>query len=209
MADRKKTVSACALIVAALAFGGCSTGSSSSGTGGTDGHNGTAPGDTSGGSSTGFQPPTGTSKTGLLFEQYSNGQFGYTFPYPGGWRVKEDGDVTRIAKLGNAIVVVVRPATTQPKPKGVLESLDKQVASGTIAEIVERPAITKVGRAPAMRMIFTQVRPATDTAPETTMVVLRYLLFHDGKLAVLSLQSPEGVDNIDAYEFIVRRFSWT
>lgn len=192
-------------MVAALAFGGCSTGSSSSGTGG---QNGTAPGDTSGGSSTDFQPPTGTSKTGLLFEQYSNARFGYTFPYPGGWRVKEDGDVTRIAKLGNAIVVVVRPAKTQPKPKGVLESLDKQVASGTIAEIVERPAMTKIGRAVAMRMVFTQTRPATDTAPETTVVVLRYLLFHDGKLAVVSLQSPEGVDNIDAYEFMVRRFSW-
>jgi hypothetical protein len=154
-------------------------------------------------------PPTGTSSTGLLFEEYANSQFGYKLEYPGGWRVKEDGDTTRIAKLGNAIVVVVRTADTAPKAKGVRESLAKQVDKGTVANIVDAPADVKLAGAPAVRMVVTQERPATDTAPAETIVILRYMLFHTGKLAVFSLQSPEGVDNMDAYEYIARRFSWT
>jgi hypothetical protein len=208
MFDRAQTFRAGLLVAAVVAVAGCSTGSASSADSG-----GAGPGSTqesSGGSSDGsFVAPTGTSKTGLLFEEYTSSQFGYKLAYPGGWRVTENGDTTRIAKLGNAIVIVVRNAKSAPRAKGVRESLAKQVDKGTVARIVEAPKDVKLAGGPAVRMVLTQERPATDTAPAQTVVVLRYMLFHSGKLAVFSLQSPEGVDNTDAYEFIARRFSWT
>ncbi|MDX6593206.1 MAG: hypothetical protein QOJ13_2402 [Gaiellales bacterium] len=209
MLDRKQALGLGLLAAVTLVLGGCSSGSS--GTAGSSvGPTGSTQGDTGGGSSDGgFVPPTGTSSTGLLFEEYTNAQFGYKLAYPGGWRVKEEGDTTRIAKLGNAIVVTVRTADAAPKAKGVRESLAKQIDNGAVAEVVDAPKDVKLAGAPAVRLVFTQERPASDTAPAETIVVLRYMLFHSGKVAVFSLQSPQDVDNMDAFEFIARRFSWT
>jgi hypothetical protein len=207
MFDRAQSFRGGLLVAAALAVAGCSTGSSNTAESGAP--PASAQGSSGASSDGSFVAPTGTSKTGLLFEEYTSPRFGYKLAYPGGWRVSENGDTTRIAKLGNTIVVVVRTAKSAPRAKGVRESLAKQVDEGTVARIVEAPEDVKLPGGPAVRMVLTQERPATDTAPAQTVVVLRYMLFHSGKLAVFSLQSPEGVDNMDAYEFIARRFSWT
>lgn len=205
MLVRAQAVGAALAAVTVLALAGCSSGSSSSA------DTGATAASTGGGASSGgsFVPPTGTSTTGLLFEQYSNARFGYRLSYPGGWRVTENGDTTRIAKLGNAMVVVVRDASSVPRAKSVKKALAKQLDQGTVAKVLDAPTDVKLAGVPGVRMLFTQERPATDTAPAETIVVLRYLLFHRGKIAVFSLQSPQGVDNLDAYEFIARHFSWT
>jgi hypothetical protein len=216
MAGRKETVLA-ALAAAALILSGCSSSSSSSGGSSSTGAGSSSAGtpstpSSSGGSSSGgttSEPPTGTSKTGALLERYENTTAGYRMLYPGGWHVTENGDTTRIARLGNAIVITVRPATTPPKAKGVLKSLEKQVTKGSIASIVEKPKDTKLGKAAAVRVVVTQNRPATSTTPATTLVVLRYFVFHKGKLALLSLQSPDSVNNMLAYEFLVQHFTWS
>jgi ABC-type phosphate transport system substrate-binding protein len=211
MLDRRQRLGLGALVAATLVLAGCSSGSSGTAAGSSGGStSSTTQGDTGGGSSSGgFTPPTGTSATGLLFEVYTNSRLGYKLAYPGGWRVKEDGDTTRIAKLGNAIVVIARTAKAAPKAKGVAKSLAKQIAKGTVAKVVDKPADVKLPGGSAVRLVFTQERPATATAPAETIVVLRYMLFHKGKIVIFSLQSPQAVNNMAAYEFIARRFSWT
>ena len=56
-----------------------------------------------------FTPASGTTQSGVLFPVYTNKTAGYSFEYPGGWRVVEKGSDVRIARFGNAVTAVVRP----------------------------------------------------------------------------------------------------
>jgi hypothetical protein len=59
-----------------------------------------------------------------------------------------------------------------------------------------------------LRVVFTKRRPATSTAAAATLRVERYLLFHSGRIVILSMQSPDTVDNTMAYSFVANSFGW-
>src|SRR6266516_2628360 len=88
-----------AALVASVALNGCGTSGASS--------DGSAPRG-GGGSSTGYVPASGTDATGILFPPYTSKSAGYSFVYPGGWRVVEKPPASvRISRFGNAITAVV------------------------------------------------------------------------------------------------------
>jgi len=41
------------------------------------------------------------------------------------------------------------------------------------------------------------------------MTVDRYYLAHAGKVAIVDLGSPVGVDNVDAYRMMIQSLRWT
>ncbi|HEV8156031.1 MAG TPA: hypothetical protein VGP67_10885, partial [Gaiellales bacterium] len=84
-------------LVAGLLLSGCS--SSSSGGGSTSG---SGP-DAGANPSSTFTPASGTAPTGVLFPVYTNKDAGYSFEYPGGWRIAEKGSEVRIARFGNPV----------------------------------------------------------------------------------------------------------
>lgn len=70
----------------------------------------------------------------------------------------------------------------------------------------------KKGPAPkseGAKTTFTR-RSAPDpvTGKSVTLMVDRYEYGHGGKVAVLELSTPEGVDNVDAYRMISESFQW-
>ncbi len=70
----------------------------------------------------------------------------------------------------------------------------------------------KNGAAPkseGVKTSFTR-RSAPDpvTGKRVTLMVDRYEYGHGGKVAVLELSTPEGVDNVDAYRMISESFRW-
>ena len=50
--------------------------------------------------------------------------------------------------------------------------------------------------------------PDPVTGKRLKIVVDRYEYAHGGKVAVLELATPDGVDNVDAYRMISESFKW-
>ena len=46
------------------------------------------------------------------------------------------------------------------------------------------------------------------TGKKVTLVVDRYELGSRGRIAVVDLGTPAGVDNVDAYRMMIRSFRW-
>jgi hypothetical protein len=197
------------LVIAAVAGGlllaGCSNGSSNGATGGTNGNPTT-------GSSTDYVPPSGTTDTGLLFPTYSNKSAGYSFVYPGGWRIKETGKDVRIARFGNAITAVVRPRDHAPYYKGYQKQLETMLAQHQpklISKIVQPAAQVTFGKDKVTTAVIEQQRPTgPGDAPTDTVVTYRYLYWKDGKLLLLSLSSVKGIDNAAAWNLIASSVKW-
>ena len=190
--------------VAVLAATGC-VGSSSSSSGGSEP---TASQPVSSPEGTTYVPAAGTDPSGALFQTYRDTKLGYQMLYPGGWNVTEKGGIVRIAKLGNSIVISTRKSTSAPKVKPVRAALIAQQKAKAVLAIESRPKSAKLNGNPAIAMVFTKDKPATANAPEDTLRVYRYLVFHNGHILILSLQSPTSRDNQQAYDLIAYSLSW-
>jgi hypothetical protein len=189
-----------------LLLSGCASSPSSGSSGGA------AP-SPSGGQTGTYTPASGTAQSGVLFPVYTNKTAGYSFEYPGGWRVVEKGSGVRIARFGNAVTVVVRPRDKAPFYKGYqqqLETMLKQHDDKTISKIVQPASEIKVGKHKVTMAVIEQVRPTGPgaDAPKDTLVVNRYLFWKDGKLLLLSMSSVKGVDNNDAWNLMANSFKW-
>ena len=105
-------------------------------------------------------------------------------------------------------MVAERPAGSAPKLKGVRAAIKKQRAKGGLLAVTvpARPVSLSAGR--ALRVVFTQARAATDNSPAATLLVYRYILYHDGRVIVLSMQGPQQFDNRQAYKLIAETFAW-
>jgi hypothetical protein len=196
-----------AAVVVGLLLSGCS--SSSSGGGSTSGSGS----DAGANPSSTFVPASGTAPTGVLFPVYTNKDAGYSFEYPGGWRVAEKGSEVRIARFGNAVTAVIRPRPHAPFYKGYqkqLETMLKQNDDKIISKIDQPAKEIKVGKDKVTMAVIEQVRPTGPGAdsPKDTLIVNRYLFWKNGKLMLLSMSSVKGVDNNDAWNLMANSFKW-
>jgi hypothetical protein len=66
-----------------------------------------------------------------------------------------------------------------------------------------------IGGGPAVKVVYsTQSAPNSVTGKRVTLVVDRYYLSHNGKVAIADLGTPQGVDNVDAYRLMIESFRW-
>lgn len=193
-------------VLAVVAATGCA-GSASSSSGGS-GPSSSQPPSSSGGTTGTYVPAAGTDKSGVVFQTYTNPKLGYQMLYPGGWNVTKKDGIVRIAKLGNSIVIATRKSKNAPKVKPVRAALIGQQKKKTVLDIESRPTSTELHGNPAIRMVFTKDKPATDNSPEDTLRVYRYLVFHKGQIVILSLQTPTSRDNTQAYDLIANSLRW-
>jgi hypothetical protein len=193
-------------VVVGLLLSGCASSSSNGGNSGgasspSGAHTGT------------YTPASGTTDTGVLFPVYMNRTAGYSFDYPGGWRVVQEGSGVRIARFGDAVTVVVRPRQQPPSSKDYqkqLEAMLQQHDDKLISKIVRPASEITVGKDKVTMAVIEQVRPTGPgaDAPKDTLVVNRYLFWKDGKLLLLSMSSVKGVDNNDAWNLMANSFKW-
>jgi hypothetical protein len=192
-----------AVLAASLVLAGCGTGGASS-------SGGTAP--SSGGGT--YVPASGTDQTGILFPRYTSKSAGYSFLYPGGWRIAEKAPTgVRISRFGNAITAVVTARKSAPFYKGYQKTLDKQLADPKntkkqLAKIDQKASEVKIGKFKAVRAVIEQVRPTGTSTPPETIVVVRYLFWKSGKLLTLSMSSVKGINNTAAYDLIAGSLHW-
>ncbi len=193
-----------AAAAASLALAGCGTGGASSG--------GSTPQTTA--ASTPYIPASGTDQTGILFPVYTNKSAGYSFIYPGGWRIAEKPPAgVRISRFGNAITAVVTARSSVPFFKGYQKTLEAKLKDPKNdpkqLSAIDQPAKeVKIGKQKAVRVVVEQVRPTGTTTPDETIVVVRYLFWKSGKLLTLSMSSVKGINNTAAYDLIASKFHW-
>jgi hypothetical protein len=202
------------LSIACLAIAGCGSGeSSSTGAGSTQmshAGGGKQPASTAAETeapSEAQSAATGDIPDNQVFLTFTDRPAGYSIRYPEGWARRGSASDVTFQEKGNVIhVVVVKGAP--PTASSATAALERLKHNDPTIKIGKPERLTIAG-APAFKVTYTRLSPPDPvTGKRLPLMIDRYLYAHQGKLAVLDLGTPVGVDNVDAYRMISGSFRW-
>jgi hypothetical protein len=127
--------------------------------------------------------------------------------YPEGWTVQPTPSEVSIKDKNNLVRISVSrgPMPTTASVQAQLAALKRAnptLTSGT-------PQMVTLKSGPAVRVTYTTASaPNPVTGKRVTLTVDRYELAHAGRVAVVDLGTPVGVDNVDAYKRMIGSFRW-
>jgi uncharacterized protein YceK len=139
-----------------------------------------------------------------VFISFHDTAAGYSMKYPEGWAQQGSGPSV-IFRDKNNIVRVIVASGAAPTAKGVRSELAQ--LSGT--HVQSGPESITIGGARALKVVYTtESAPNAVTGKRVILVADRYYLSHGGKVAIVDLGTPRGVDNVDAYRMMIESFRW-
>lgn len=127
--------------------------------------------------------------------------------YPEGWTVQEASSGVSIKDKNNLVRVTlsrgVAPTTTSVAAQlAALERSNRGLTAGT-------PQMVTLKSGPGVKVSYTTASaPNPVTGKRVTLMVDRYELANKGRVAVVDLGTPVGVDNVDAYKRMIKSFRW-
>jgi hypothetical protein len=127
--------------------------------------------------------------------------------YPEGWTVQEGASRVSITDKNNLVRISLSrgPAPTTASVRSRLAALKRSTPALTAG--IPRAISLKNG--PAVKATYTtQSAPNPVTGKRVTLTVDRYVLAHGGRVAIVDLGTPVGVDNVDAYRRMIESFKW-
>jgi hypothetical protein len=140
-----------------------------------------------------------------VFLVFKNGTAGYSMKYPEGWARLGTADRVTFRDKNNIVRIAVGSGVA-PTPASVLADVSR--LRGALVETAPH-AVTISGR-PAFELVYaTESAPNAVTGKRVKLVVDRYYLSKNGRLAVVDLGTPDGVDNVDAYRLMIESFRWS
>jgi hypothetical protein len=147
---------------------------------------------------------TGDIPDNQAFVVFNDARAGYAMKYPEGWAQSGGAKRVVIRDKNNIIRVVVRPGALP-----TAAAARSELAALPGVKIESPPAPHTLPRGSALKVVYsTESAPNPVTGKRVTLVVDRYYLTHNGKLAVVDLGTPQGVDNVDAYRLMIESFRW-
>ena len=159
------------------------------------------PPDTGGGTTSGDVPDN------AVFLTYQQAALGFSIQYVEGWQVttRPDGVVIHDKDSSETLVVTKLPTDLAAYVKSTdLPALQaaagfKQVKQDTV----------KVGGATYDHLAYHVLSPADPvTGKQVPSTVDRYYVPGSSQLAIVSLSTPDGVDNVDAFRQMIESFRW-
>jgi hypothetical protein len=127
--------------------------------------------------------------------------------YPEGWTLQETASSVTISEKNN-LVRIVTSRGQAPTVASVQAQLAGLVGSTHGLKAGATQAIT-LKSGPAVKATYTTLSaPNPVTGKRVTLTVDRYVLGHAGRVAVVDLGTPVGVDNVDAYRRMIESFRW-
>jgi hypothetical protein len=118
----------------------------------------------------------------------------FTIKAPEGWQQTGNGNTVTFRDKNNIVRVVVGTG----KPNG---------AAPPHARVAKPPSAVTIDGAHGVKLTYeTTSAPNPVTGKRVTLTVDRYELAKGGKLAIVDLGSPVGVDNVDAYRLMIQSF---
>jgi hypothetical protein len=156
------------------------------------------------------QSPPGDIPDNQAFVRYHAPGAPFTVKVPEGWsRSAANGAVTFTDKL-NTIRIETTPATSAPTISQTthddVRKLAKQVTGFQTAKVttVDR----KAGKA-VLTTYLAKADPNAVTGKAGQDAVERYVFFHHGRDAILTLSGPKGADNVDPWRIVTDSLIWT
>jgi hypothetical protein len=127
--------------------------------------------------------------------------------YPEGWTVQESASGISVQDKNNLVRIVlsqgVPPTMASVQAQlGALKRSTPALSTGSVQTIA-------LNSGPAVKATYTtQSAPNPVTGKQVTLMVDRYALAHGGRVAIVDLGTPVGVDNVDAYKRMIGSFKW-
>jgi hypothetical protein len=131
----------------------------------------------------------------------------WSMRYPEGWARTGSPTHTLFRDKNNLVRIVIQPgalpSTAQARALvGRSRSRTPSVHTGTAQRMT-------ISGHPAIKVTYSTVSaPNPVTNRRVTLMVDRYYLADGGRLAVVDLGTPVGVDNVDAYRMMIQSFTW-
>jgi hypothetical protein len=143
-----------------------------------------------------------------VFLAFHNRVAGYSVKYPEGWtQVGSGKDVT--FKDKNNLVQIAVGSGGAPTAKQASAELARLKQSNRSLAVTSPPAEVRIKGTPAIKSGYsTRSAPNPVTGRRVTLLVDRYQLASNGKVATVDLGTPKGVDNVDAYRLMIESFKW-
>jgi hypothetical protein len=193
-----------------IAYGCGSSGHSSTSTGAAPG--GSASGSTSANAPAALSAESRSAATGdipdnQVFLVFDNGRAGYSIKYPEGWTQQGGGGDVTFKDKNNLVHIVVAHGGTPST--GVVATQLSALKRSTPTLAFTAPHPMQIGSSRAIKATYTtQSAPNPVTGKRVTLIVDRYELARGGRVAVVDLGTPRGVDNVDAYRMMIESFQW-
>jgi hypothetical protein len=132
---------------------------------------------------------------------------GVSMLYPEGWSIQERPSSVSITDKNNLVRIAVTRAAAPTQ--AVVQAQLAELARSTPGLKAGSVQMISLKSGPAVKAIYTtQSAPNPVTGKRVTLTVDRYELAHAGRLAVVDLGTPVGVDNVDAYKRMIESFKW-
>src|SRR5262249_9885544 len=139
-----------------------------------------------------------------VFLVFHNARTGYSMKYPEGWAQKGAASTVVFRDKNNIVRIVVGragPPTTA--------TVGRELAGLKGVKLMQTPQPVALPGGKAVVAVYrTESAPNAVTGKRVTLVVDRYYLWKGGRLAVVDLGTPQGVDNVDAYRLMIESFRW-
>jgi hypothetical protein len=162
--------------------------------------------DASQGPDSGAATAAGDIPDNAVFLTYTSAAWQFSIPYVEGWQVATQGDGVTIRDKDSSetVVVVQRPADIQNWVKTVdLPSLQATPGFSLVKE-----DNVKIGAATYLHLVYhAPAAPDPVTGKQVPSTIDRFYVPGPG-LAVISLSTPDGVDNVDAFRHMIESFTW-
>ena len=150
---------------------------------------------------------TGDIPDNQVFLTFDNSAGGWSMKYPEGWAQSGSGGDIAFQDKNNLAHVVIRDGTA-PTVASVQSDL-ASLASANPSLKAQTPADASVNGVPMIKAVYELASaPNAVTGKAVTLTVDRYVFAHNGKVAVIDLGTPKGVDNVDGYRLMIESFQW-
>jgi hypothetical protein len=152
---------------------------------------------------------TGDIPDNQVFLVFHNGTGGYAMKYPEGWTIQGSGKDVTIRDKNNVVHVVIAhgAAPTTSTVSSQLTALQNPTPSLKFAT----PTTYALPASPsAVKATYSTLSaPNAVTGKRVLLIVDRYSFGGaGGRIAIVDLGTPKGVDNVDAYRKMIQSFSW-
>jgi hypothetical protein len=141
------------------------------------------------------------------FLTFKDTKDGFSMKYPEGWAQNRTGGGITFQDKNNLVRASVHsgPAPTAASATAELKKL--KATDPTVS--AQTPKIVVIRGRTAVKVTYTTTStPNPVTGKRVTLMVDRYEFAKGGKVAVLDLGTPKGVDNVDAYRLMSESFTW-
>jgi hypothetical protein len=141
------------------------------------------------------------------FLTYGDKSAGFAIKYPEGWSQKKTTGGINFQDKNNLVRVEVRKGQA-PTAASVTAELNKLKAANPSLK-AQAPKQLSLKAGPAIKVTYTTTSaPNPVTGKRVVLMVDRYELAKKGRVAVIDLGTPTGVDNVDAYRMMSESFTW-